>query len=50
MAAEMDVTADMDDVKVVLLNLTPIVVVVMIHLREQLRDIGIIDVDVKVVA
>ena len=50
MAAEMDVTADMDAVKVVLLNLTPIVVVVMIHLREQLRDIGIIVVDVKVVA
>ena len=50
MAAEMDVTADMDDVKVVLLDLTPIVVVVMIHLREQLRDIGIIVVDVKVVA
>ena len=50
MATVMDVTADMDGVKVALLNLTPIVVVVMIHLREQLRGIGIIVIDVKGVA
>ena len=41
MAAGVDVLAYMDDVRVALLELTPDAVVVIPHLREQLRDMEI---------